>query len=119
MTAQERRHTILVASRDPEQADVRKKVLENAGFEVIPATDLKALRDACEEHKISLVLIGYSLPPSEKRRVWDTVRDVCNVPILELYLNDKPELPEAHALFAHESHTPEDFLHAVLKILVQ
>jgi DNA-binding response OmpR family regulator len=63
------KHTLLVVSKDPELADVRKKVLEDAGFEVIPAPDLKALQEACEKHKISLVMIGYSLPPSEKRRV--------------------------------------------------
>jgi len=117
MTAQLPRHTVLVASRDPVLADVRKKVLEDAGFEVILATDLKALREACEKHKISLVMIGYSLPPSEKRRVWDMARESSKVPILELYEHGEPDLLESHALFAHESGTPEDFLDAVLKIL--
>ena len=117
MTAQKPRLTILVASKDPELADVRKTVLEGAGFEVIPVTDLKSLREACDTHKISLVMVGYSLPPSEKRRVWETVRDLCKAPILELQENSKPDLIEAHALFAHKSHTPEDFLNAVLKIV--
>ena len=117
MTTRGPRRTVLVASKDPKLSDVRKAVLEEAGFEVIPVTDLNALRDACEKHKISLIMIGYSLPPSEKRRIWDTAREVCKVPILELYEHGKPELLESHALFAHESHTPEDFLDAVLKIL--
>ena len=111
------RHSVLVASRDSKLADVRKTVLEDAGFEVVPVTDLNALREACEKHKISLIMIGYSLPPSEKRRIWDTAREVCNVPILELYENGKAELIESHALFTHESRTPEDFLSAVIKIL--
>jgi DNA-binding response OmpR family regulator len=111
------KHTILVVSKDPELADVRKKVLEDAGFEVIPAPDLKALQEACEKHEISLVMIGYSLPSSEKRRVWDMARDICKAPILELYEEGEPDLAESHALFAHESRTPEDFLDAVLKIV--
>src|SRR2546421_7853457 len=111
------RHSVLVASRDPKLADVRKTVLEDAGFEVILVADLNDLRDACEKQKIGLIMIGYSLPPSEKRRIWDTARELCKVPILELYENGKPELIESHALFTHESRTPEDFLDAVLKIL--
>src|SRR5437868_15336936 len=51
------RHSVLVASRDPKLADVRKTVLEEAGFEVIQVTDLKALRDACEKQEISLIMI--------------------------------------------------------------
>jgi DNA-binding response OmpR family regulator len=117
MTPQEPRRTVLVVSKDPELADVRKRVLENAGFEVIPVTDLKSLQEACDTHAISLVMIGYSLPPSEKRRVWETVRDLCKAPILELHQEGKPDLIESHALFAHESLTPEDFLGTVLKLL--
>ena len=117
MTASKPRNTVLVVSKDPELADVRKKVLEDAGFEVIPVGDLKTLQEACEKYQISLVMIGYSLPPSEKRRVWDMARDICKAPILELYENGEPELVESHALFVHESRTPEDFLAAVLKIL--
>lgn len=111
------KYTVLVATKDPALADVRKKILEDAGIEVVPAPDLKALREACQKHQISLVMIGYSLPRSEKRRVWDTVRELCKAPILELYQDAAPDLPQSEGLFAHKAHTPEDFLATVLKIL--
>lgn len=113
------RNPILVVSHDPVLADVRKHILEGAGFKVISATNLMAVRDACVNYTLSLVMIGYSLPAAEKRRVWSEVRQACSskTPVLELYDNDKPELMESQALFSHESHEPKDFLEAVQQIL--
>jgi DNA-binding response OmpR family regulator len=113
--------TILVASRDPQQADVRKHILEAAGFEVISAMDLLAIRKACERGAIAAVVIGYSLPPAEKRRVWQTVRELCEpeVPVLELLQHDKAELIQGHALFSHEWDGDEGFAKAVAKIAKQ
>ncbi|MDP9159457.1 MAG: hypothetical protein M3O09_04415 [Acidobacteriota bacterium] len=63
-------------------------------------------------------MIGYSLPPAEKRRVWHEAHDSCyGIPILELYENGKPELTAGKALFIEEARTPEDFIEAVRKIL--
>jgi DNA-binding response OmpR family regulator len=106
---------ILVVSSDPVLADVRRKVLENVGFEVLTASDSTAIRVACEIHKPRLVMLGYSLIPSEKRRVWAAVKEHCEVPVLELHQKGGPELmPQA---FSHESMTPDDFLITVMKIL--
>jgi len=71
----------------------------------------------CEKKRVSLVLIGYSLPPSEKRRVWVEARTVCKTPVLELYQGGKPELVESTALFAHQTNVPDDFVKAVQHIL--
>ncbi len=108
---------VLVVSHNPRLADVRKHVLEEAGFKVIPASDPDTVRTSCEANKIGLVLIGYSLSPAEKRRVWYAARQACKTPILELYESGKPELVDSHALYSHQSHTPEDFLEAVHHIL--
>ena len=106
---------ILVVSRDPHQADVRRRVLEGAGFKVITATSESAISDLCEKQKPRLVLIGYSLAPSAKRRVWDEARKKCKVPILELHKEGGPELmPPA---YFHQSEKPDDFLRTVQKIL--
>ena len=107
--------TILVVSKDPSLADIRRSVLEAAGYNVINATSRSAIRDICKRKKPRLVLIGYSLPPSDKRHVWDEARKSCKVPILELHRKGKPELmPPA---FFHESHTPDDFISAVKELL--
>ncbi len=106
---------ILVISRDPGLADVRRKVLEKAGFEVLAARDSSAIEPACTVHKPRLVMMGYSLLPSEKRRVWAAVKEHCDVPVLELHRKKGPELMSP--AFFHESMAPDDFLNTVLKIL--
>ncbi|MBV9087366.1 MAG: response regulator transcription factor [Acidobacteria bacterium] len=108
---------ILIVSRDPALADVRKSVLERAGYPTIPASDFQSVRDACQKFKVGLVMIGYSVPPAEKRRAWSAAREVCKTPILELVRGGKAEIIDSGALFVHQSHTPVDFLQAVQSIL--
>ena len=106
---------IIVVSHDPALADVRKRLLEAAGFKVIPANSDSPIGPLCKKQKPRLVLIGYSVAPAAKRRVWDEARKVCKVPILELHRKSGPELmPPA---FFHEVQTPDDFVNAVKKIL--
>jgi DNA-binding response OmpR family regulator len=106
----------LVVSHDPHLADVRKKTLEGAGFDVVPASDPKTIAQACNEHEVRLIMIGYSLPPAEKRRIWATAREFCKVPILELHRKGKPELFEQN-VFSHESLEADDFLRSVQRLL--
>jgi len=112
----EQKETILVASWDPILADVRKAILEKEGFEVLQAKGSTGVRDLCKKKKVNLVLIGYSLPPSEKRKVWVEARKECKTPILQLYQGAEPELVESNA-FAHESQTPDDFVKSVRSVL--
>lgn len=109
------RDKILVVSHDSHLADVRRDVLLNAGFEVLEARDSRTVKKTCTEHRLRLVMVGHSLPPSEKRRVWAEVREHYQVPVLELHKESEPELM-APAYF-HESVTPDDFLTAVMRIL--
>jgi DNA-binding response OmpR family regulator len=112
-----RKTKILVASRNLQQADVRKKVLEEAGFAVIAAPDIKTVEQACDKHDVRLALIGYSLPPSEKRRVWDYLRKNCpEVPILQLYSKGQADIVEGNIIL-HEVVKTGDFLPTVLRLL--
>jgi hypothetical protein len=79
---------------------------------------ITAVRSGCESGTIAIVVIGYSLPPSEKRRVWNEVRQVCGkaTPILELYSYGTPILPD-EAVTAHASQAPDDFVEQVRAIL--
>jgi CheY-like chemotaxis protein len=108
--------TILVASWDPVLADVRKTILEKEGFVVLQSKGSASVRALCRKKKINLVLIGYSVPPSEKRRVWAEARKACNSPILELLRGGETELIESN-VFAHESRTPDDFVKSVRSVL--
>ncbi|MBZ5493052.1 MAG: hypothetical protein LAO76_19210 [Acidobacteriia bacterium] len=112
----ERKETILVASWNPVLADLRKTILEKEGFAVLQAKGSAGVRALCKKKKVNFVLIGYSLPPSEKRKVWVEARKVCKTPILQLYQGAEPELIESNA-FAHESHTPDDFVKSVRSFL--
>jgi DNA-binding response OmpR family regulator len=107
---------ILVVSHDPHLADVRKALLEAAGYQVFSANNLKAVQEACQRSP-QLVMIGYSLRPAEKRRVLAEVRERCTVPVLELHKNEKPSL-EADAFF-HNVVRQDDFLVAVTRLLAE
>jgi DNA-binding response OmpR family regulator len=106
---------ILVVSRDPGLADVRRKVLEQAGFEVLAARDSTAIPSTCAVHKPRLVMLGYSLLPSEKRRVWAAVKEHCAAPVLELHRKKGPELMSP--AFFHEAAAADDFLSTVMRIV--
>ena len=103
---------ILVASRDPHLADVRKRVLESAGFSVLAVSDSATVKKVCTEGTVHLVMLGYSLAPADKRRIWKAAREHCKVPILELHQKGAPELVDQN-VFYHEAKAGDDFLEAV------
>lgn len=111
------RKAVLVASRDPHLADVRRRVLEKAGFRVFAATNVEQIEKTCREKKISLVMVRYSVPPSDKRRFFVEARKHCKTPVLELFDVGKPELVEETRTFTHQAQKPDDFLEAVLAIV--
>jgi DNA-binding response OmpR family regulator len=110
-------HTIVVASRDPGLEDTRKRVLEQAGYDVIAVREASQVGQTCRERSVSLLVIGYSVPPAQKRHIWQEARHKCHVPILELHRSGEAELLPEHALFFHEAKAADDFLSAVRKIL--
>ena len=115
---QRERDRIVVVSRDPKLADVRKRVLEQAGFAVIAATDASIIEQACGHERVRLIMLGHSLPPSDKRQVWAAAKAHCRVPILELHRGSEPELLELNVT-RHESHLDDDFLNSVREILTK
>ncbi len=109
--------SVLVASRDRKLADVRKRVLENAGYRVFPASTVREVEKGCKENEIHLVLVGHSVPPSRKRRIFMAARKYCKTPILELFSTGEPELVQQSHTYIHHAQVPEDFLQAVESIL--
>src|SRR5580704_7720826 len=109
--------TVLVASRHPHLADVRKTVLEQAGYEVVSIREAERVQPACRNRKISLVLIGYSLAPADKRQIAAEAITFCKCPILELWDREPPQLRIEEPIFDHYSLNPEDFLDKVNAIL--
>ena len=107
---------IMVVSHDPHLGDVRRALLESAGFQVLAASNMKEVQAACQKDP-QLVMIGYSLPRAAKRQVWAEVRERCKAPILELHKNEEPSLM-ADAFF-HNVGRPDDFLAAVRRLLTE
>jgi CheY-like chemotaxis protein len=97
---------ILVVSHDPQHADVRKRRLEEAGYEVVEAMDIQAVQKACASRKIDLTVVGHSLPPAEKRRVSSVVRQSCgnSAPIIQLSANELASLVDSTVI----DHSPKN-----------
>lgn len=112
------KQVVLVASRDPQQAVIRKNLLEQAGFQVLSDLDRSQVEEACSRKTLAGVVIGWSVPVDEKRRVWTTVREVCgpDIPIVELLRGGKTELLPDRALFPYE-WDDKLFAETVAKIL--
>ena len=61
---------ILVLSKATDLADIRARILQEAGYRVESAMDLNSFRTMGQGYpKVDLVIVGYSLPVQEKRRV--------------------------------------------------
>jgi DNA-binding response OmpR family regulator len=108
---------VLVVSRHPDLSDVRKKVLEDAGYNVVSVTAAEPIEEACRSHQINLVLVGYSVTPTEKRRVAAEALSCCKCPILEMWDREPPRVRMDLRIYDHYSLTPEDFLDTVKTIL--
>jgi DNA-binding response OmpR family regulator len=108
--------TILLASVDPALTDLKKRLLEAAGYGVIVASTVSEIASRCLNRKIDLVLIGSSLSAEQKRRFWAESRDQCSL-ILELYRDAPPELMNDSRTYVHHPVTSVDFVEAVQAVL--
>jgi hypothetical protein len=110
--------TVLVVSRHPHLEDVRKHILEEAGYQVITIRNPEQAEEACKNNKIDLAVIGYSVTPAEKRLIAAEAIKFCKCPILELWDREPPQLRgPGDLIFDHFSLQPEDFLKTVHSIL--
>lgn len=109
--------TVLVVSRHPHLEDVRKHVLEEAGYEVITVRNPEQVEEACKNRKLDLAVIGYSVTTAEKRLIAAEITIFCRCPILELWDREPPQLGRDGTIFDHYSLKPEDFLDTVNAIL--
>ena len=114
------KRTVLVVSRHPHLEDVRKRILEEAGYLVISIRTPEEIQQACRNNMPDLALIGYSLTQAEKRRVANAAITFCKCPILELWDREPPQRREdQHPILDHYSLRPDDFLDRVNALFEQ
>ena len=113
----EKTKTVLLASLDPALTNLRKRVLEFAGYRVIAVDSIAQIASRCRNEKIDLVLIGCSLSPSEKRNFWAESSNYCSSLVLELYTDSPPELMDDPRTYVHHPLTSVDFVEAVRAVL--
>jgi hypothetical protein len=73
-------------------ASIRSHSGKGLAPRVFEARDVEEVQKACKQKPIGLVLVGYSVPPSDKRRFFTEARKHCKTPVLELFATGKPEL---------------------------
>jgi hypothetical protein len=108
-------NTVLLVSLAPEAAQKQKESLESAGLDVVLVCEPEKVLASCRQYRPRIMVIGRSIPPAEKRRIWYEARADCPTPLLELHNSGPPELMQA--AFSLEADVDDDFVQRV-KILI-
>lgn len=113
------RRKILNVAKNEFLLKTRSAILQEAGYEVVPALNILQVEAACEMHRsFDLVIIGYALPKEEKRRVTVAVRRYCGAtPILELYSHGDVSVVEESDEQLATADEPDVLLQKVSEVL--
>lgn len=107
---------IISVSNDPTLLKLRTLVLQRSGHEVIGVLNYHELRQALERASCDLVVVGFTIPAAEKRRIFRMVKSYsADCPVIELFLTS-PEIQDADAHILN-SDGPEALLSAVAALL--
>jgi DNA-binding response OmpR family regulator len=75
---------ILSVSYDELLLQMRRMILENAGYDVVSAHGLKKSLEECKKGGFDLFILGHSIPNQDKRQMVETFRRKCPSPIISL-----------------------------------
>ncbi len=97
-TAPKLRTRLLCVCATQSAAVLRRKALEEEGYDVASLTTLQELEATCRSNAFDMVVIGPAVGPRMKLTISDVLRKChCNGPVLELG-RTTPEIASAHAL---------------------
>lgn len=88
------RKSVLVVSWDTTLGSIREMLLSNAGYRVISAVGPVEAQSQCRS-KADLLVLGHSVPSSEKKQVIACYRQFSNGPVLSLLRSGQHKLAEA------------------------
>jgi DNA-binding NtrC family response regulator len=95
-TIMARKKRIFCISYDESLLITRKMILEQAGFEIIPAIGFAEAEERCEnELPFELIIMGHSMLRKDKTALIGILRRRCNAPVLSIRRHNDPPLPEA------------------------
>jgi len=108
---------ILSISYDRALLWTRQLLLEQLGYDVVSVEGFAEAWEAAENKKdrFDLIILGHSIPPSDKKAIVAHMRDNCDCPILALLR--AYETPVAEAALSIDAADPSAFLNAVRKTL--
>jgi hypothetical protein len=105
---------VLVISWDQNLATTRAMLLSGAGYRVTSAVGRAEAELRCRS-KADLLVVGHSVPASEKKEVIKCYRQYSTGPVLSLLRPNQKKLPEAD--FGVEAFDPAEVVQVVAKIL--
>jgi DNA-binding response OmpR family regulator len=96
-----RREVITMAARilsvayDLSLLATRQWILEHEGFVVTRAVSLEQAIAFCENRSFDLVVLGHSMPDSDKRSLLAALRSACSTPVIALLCPGEERVPGA------------------------
>jgi CheY-like chemotaxis protein len=106
---------ILSVSYDRNLLATRQLLLEQQGYSVVSAEGFIQALERCQQGSYDLVVIGHSIPVSDKQGLLDAIDRHCGVPVISLIRQSEPDLPGVAAEI--DPHDPKAFMAAVKRIL--
>ena len=106
---------ILSISYDATLLRTRQMLLERAGYEVVSTSDLTRALELCRSAAYDLVIMGHSIPRSDKQQITQALRQYCPAPVLALLRVGEAPLPDAAESI--DPFNPKLLLETVARIL--
>jgi len=112
---------VLCAGVDPALIKTRQLILERAGHTVVPATDERAMINACEMHTFDVAVIGQKVPPKLKRQMLALIRKHSpSTKVLEMYMISAGRtLEDADAWLEALGAVPQEFADRVAALALK
>ena len=103
-------------SYDGSLARTREMLFLGAGFQVSTFMNTALAVQACQRESFDLIVVGHSIPLSERKSLINEVRGLCGTPILAMLRHGEAPLAGADYFF-DSSQNPAYLLEMVIHIL--
>jgi len=114
LTARQRKARILTISDDEDALQTWRLLLEARGYEVISSGAAAAL-EQCKAGSFDILMLGHSIPETDKRKLIDASRHWCAVPIISV--PSSAEITPADGADCYSEPEPERLLECIREIV--